>query len=290
MKFKTVFLFLTVFVFPFLSSAKLRTCGEIENIGCVDNNPAHIVIVLWGAEWGGVESLDYGKTWKTFGMDDIPKKLSPLPTFGQNRYMYVDKTVLLVSNDSGKHWSDIFPLNYLKQQIRKNVEEEKAKYMERLGNRIPRLRLDYWAVTYIISVLVFLAFLFMKNSPKNKTLITVSIVSIFTYGLIGLGLWYFGARFIEIMTWRQWDSRLVYWGGVWFPCWYLGGMLHLLVNPYFAPLLCVLYFPLTPMFVVTNKQIKNEFKQKVFLFTGGAVALLLFLFIIITAFTAYFWH
>jgi len=290
MKLKSIMVLAFLFIFTFSSSAKLRSLGNLDKVNCVNNNEKHIVITSL-TEWDAISSIDCGNTWTIIKKTELPRDLTPLPSTGTTRYIVAEENTLLCSKDSGKTWLNISPWSFLWQDVRERVQKEKALYLKHCGSRIPSNALVHnWYIGFLISVALVLLLPMFLVARRDRLLVIAAARSLITYVLIGVSALLFAQLKIDSLVYRQWNNIIGGSGDISFPQWHLGVLLNLVANPYYAPLLCLVLFPTTPLFGEVIRSISNKRWQNYTLYGGLVVSALFIGFALIAIYTGNDWY
>jgi hypothetical protein len=224
----------------------LRTLGRIETAGLLSENALDVVVVLEGCEWDAVASSDGGRTWRLIEKAQLPKALTRLPAQGEVLYQIADSSLLLRSDDSGSTWTNASPWRFLDRARRDDVEAEKNRFLERYGHWLPPG--ETWPIPFTAAVVVLLAVGGWHCRKLCGRWFAPVAFSFAAYCLFGLALFAVHEWFIHWLCTEQWNYRLGHWdGGVMFPQWPLGVLLHLTGNAWLAPMTATALFPATPL-------------------------------------------
>ncbi len=280
---KLAFLILTLilFIFSLNCYAKLNPLPRGEKFFCLNNDPHKIIIYPLGDNDTALFSTNSGKSWKRVKKTDVSGKLFPLPGTGNIRYVYTqNKDTLLISKDSGKTWIGIYPWQYLRDERRNEVEAYQKRYIKKYRYLIPEINFKEEIPVYIISSLLIMAVSLFFNKKSQKDIIFAILASCFIYATVWSLLFFFVCNVIGHLNGEQW--QYTYNLDIVIPRWNLSVLLHIAINPYLAPVLSLIVFPVTPLFGEVCEKLPNKKLGKYILYSGIAIPYSFVLFVIFT--------
>lgn len=243
---RTVTLGILLAVVQSTAWGSLRTLGTMGEVGLLDSNALHLVVVLTNSTWGGLISRDGGRSWRIAEPGELTGKPAPLPADGDVRYHVVGREGLCRSDDSGATWSDASPWSSLRRKINEDVQAEQQAFQVRYRHWLPDDE-DWWLV-FGSTALLLTGLGTWRARKFRRDWLAPTAQSLAAYCLMGVGL--FAAHQFEIgyLAQEQWAYRVGHGdGGVNWPLWPLGWFLHLTGNDWLAPITAAVCFSLTAL-------------------------------------------
>ena len=272
-------MFLTALLFVLVSTeamAGLRSFPEITKIAVDPQNLNNVYLRIDDLPIKAAIGDDGGRSFSVAAKAEIPTGWTTDINNGEQRYVLIDSSNLIRSEDAGISWKKTAALDFIRTQIDFEIEKEKENYQKKYEILIPK-RSELWNPVFgMFAIVYFVIAIILLRTQNMRDALLASLRGV----AIILIVWIFLSLFhCSVLQWFDSKYPMAYWNtNIYPPHQSLGIAMSIAALP--IPLLVYLLvlFPILPGIAESLTKSASIVRRRIGLFVVASTSIIYIVF------------